>query len=122
VPWGRTARNQPGPGRRTGLGRVVVTGRSMLPTLQPGDQLLVHWGRMPTVGRLVIVRLADGLLGVKRAVRHDDDGWWVERDNRAEGVDSWQVGAFRDADVLATVVCRYWPPRRRPRGSAAGRP
>ena len=32
-----------------------------------------------------------------------DDGWWVERDNPAEGVDSWLVGAIPDGDVLAVV-------------------
>ena len=42
-------------------------------------------------------------------------GWWVERDNPAEGVDSWQVGAVPIADVVGTVLWRYWPLRRRRR-------
>jgi hypothetical protein len=41
-----------------------------------------------------------------------DDGWWVERDNPAEGVDSWQAGPVPPADVLGTVLLRLWPPRR----------
>jgi hypothetical protein len=36
----------------------------------------------------------------------------VERDNPDEGVDSWQVGAIPEADVLAVVRLRLWPPRR----------
>jgi hypothetical protein len=50
---------------------------------------------------------------VKRAVRRDPDGWWVERDNPAEGVDSWSVGAIPDADVVARVLGRVWPRPRR---------
>jgi hypothetical protein len=47
---------------------------------------------------------------VKRLAFHDDvTGWWVERDNPAEGVDSWQVGSVPDADVVATVLLRSWP-------------
>lgn len=93
-------------------GRVLVTGRSMEPTLQSGDHLLVRWGGRPRVGRLVVVRWPDRPLAVKRAVLHDTDGWWVERDNASAGVDSWQVGPVPDADVLATVLVRAWPLRR----------
>jgi hypothetical protein len=46
---------------------------------------------------------------VKRASRHTPEGWWVERDNPAEGVDSWLVGAVPDEDVLARVLGRVWP-------------
>ena len=42
-----------------------------------------------------------------------DDGWWVERDNPVDGVDSWQVGAVAPDDVLGTVLMRSWPLRRR---------
>jgi hypothetical protein len=45
-------------------------------------------------------------------VRRDEDGWWVERDNPREGVDSWVVGAVPEADVVAKVVRRMWPLRR----------
>jgi hypothetical protein len=37
----------------------------------------------------------------------------VERDNPAEGVDSWQVGAVAPDDVLGVVLLRLWPLRRR---------
>jgi hypothetical protein len=47
---------------------------------------------------------------VKRLAFHDDvAGWWVERDNPVEGVDSWQVGSVPEADVVATVLLRSWP-------------
>jgi hypothetical protein len=93
------------------VGTVVVEGRSMLPTLRPGDRLLVGYDHPVRDGDVVVVRLPDGAgLGVKRALRHDDDGWWVERDNPAEGADSWLWGsAVADADVLGVVRWRLWP-------------
>jgi SOS-response transcriptional repressor LexA len=97
------------------LRRVLVRGRSMEPTLYDGDQLLVRYGGDVRPGNLVVVRLPGGPLSVKRAAFRDADGWWVERDNPAEGVDSWQVGAVPIADVVGTVLWRYWPLRRRRR-------
>jgi len=95
------------------LGRVLVQGRSMEPTLYAGDHLLVAWGARPRPGRLAVVRLPGRPLSVKRLAFRETDGWWVERDNPAEGVDSWQVGAVPDADVRALVLARVWPLRRR---------
>jgi signal peptidase I len=84
----------------------------MEPTLHDGDRLLVLHGAAPRLGGLVVVRLPGGVVAVKRTTRREPDGWWVERDNPAEGVDSWSVGAIADADVVARVLVRWWPPRR----------
>ena len=104
----------------SGLTRIVggralvrVRGRSMAPTLADGDLLLVRVGAPPTPQSLVVVRLPGRPgLAVKRAIRREPEGWWVERDSRREGVDSWAVGAVPDQDVVARVVARLWPPRR----------
>jgi hypothetical protein len=96
--------------RRWGL--VRVHGRSMQPTLYDGDRLVVRHGDSPRAGRLLVVRLPDGVLAIKRATRREPGGWWVERDNAREGVDSWGVGAIPDADVVAVVRARLWPWRR----------
>ncbi|MGL5856911.1 MAG: S24 family peptidase [Angustibacter sp.] len=100
--------------RRRGLGFAIVRGRSMRPTLYDGDRLLVRWGARPRPGQLGVVQLPDGPDGprppaVKRITRQRDDGWWVERDNPAQGVDSWLVGSIPDPDVLGIVVGRLWP-------------
>ena len=87
----------------------------MQPTLYDGDRVLVRHGHPPRVGGLAVVRLPDGVIAVKRVTCRESDGWWVERDNPAEGVDSWTVGALRDDAVLARVVVRLWPPRLRRR-------
>jgi signal peptidase I len=111
----------PGAALRRWLGTwgvAVVRGRSMQPTLYDGDRLLVRHGASPRVGDVVVVRLPDGVVAVKRATTRSragaTDGWWVERDNPAEGVDSWSVGTVPDADVLAVVRARVWPLRRVP--------
>ncbi len=94
------------------FGLVVVRGRSMAPALAEGDVLLVRYDAEPQPGKLVVVRLPERPVAVKRAVRREADGWWVQRDNPDEGVDSWVVGTIPDADVLAVVICRLRPLRR----------
>jgi SOS-response transcriptional repressor LexA len=95
-----------------GRALVRVRGASMQPTLRHGDVLLVRVGASPRSGRLAVVRLPQRPgLSVKRLLRREPEGWWVERDNPREGVDSWAVGAVPDADVVAEVVTRLWPPR-----------
>jgi signal peptidase I len=100
------------------LGLAFVRGRSMEPTLLAGDRLLVRYDAVPKPGDLVVVRLPDGTVAVKRATRREPAGWWVERDSRFEGVDSWSVGAIRDCDVVAVAWRRVWPVRHG-RGAAA---
>ncbi len=99
------------------LGMAIVRGRSMEPTLHDGDRLLVKYGDQPRPGQIVVVRLPGRPVAVKRAMRAVDGGWWVERDNPDEGVDSWQVGPVPAADVVGRVVCRLWPLLRRNPGS-----
>ena len=92
---------------------VRVRGASMEPTLRDGDLLMVRVGQSPAPDSLVVLWLPGRHgLAVKRAVRRDGDGWWVERDNPREGVDSWAVGAVPETDVVAKVVRRLWPLRR----------
>lgn len=91
-------------------GFAIVRGRSMEPTLREPDRLLVRYGAVPQLGQIAVVRLPerDGL-AVKRVTRREPDGWWVERDNPAEGVDSWLVGVIREDDLVAVAIARVWP-------------
>ena len=91
--------------------RLAVNGPSMIPTLAPGDWLLVRRTRTTAPGRIVVVRLG-GRLMVKRAVREQDGGWWVEGDNAEASDDSRTYGA---AQIVGEVRWRYKPLR------AAGR-
>jgi hypothetical protein len=98
---------------------VRVRGRSMLPTYRDGDVLLVVRGARPRAGRPHVVRLPphpDGTprpLSVKRVTGPDPDSpgrWWIDSDNAAEGVTSYDVGPLDGADILAVVAGLVWRP------------
>ncbi|GAA2547098.1 hypothetical protein GCM10010435_15440 [Winogradskya consettensis] len=59
-------------------------------------------------GDVVVARFRGrpGLLVVKRVVRAQDGGWWVQGDNEFVTDDSRAYGV---ADVIGRVVFRYWP-------------
>ncbi len=96
----------------------MVSGRSMLPTLGPGDRLWVSYRRPPQTGDVVVARFADGTVAVKRAserrtARWGAPGWWLTSDNPDEGVDSRHRGPVAEDDVIAVTVARVWPRPRR---------
>jgi SOS-response transcriptional repressor LexA len=90
----------------------------MTPTLADGDRLLVSYRRAVRPGALVVARLADGTVAVKRATerrttRDGSPAWWLLSDNPAKGVDSRHRGPVADTDVIAVTVARLWPRPRR---------
>jgi hypothetical protein len=99
------------PGR---VGIARVRGDSMRPTLVPGDRLLVRYGGRVRPDGIVLARLADGTLSVKRATERRTtstgrSAWWLASDNPAAGVDSRHRGPVPDDDVLGVVLARVWP-------------
>jgi phage repressor protein C with HTH and peptisase S24 domain len=80
----------------------------MLPTLRSGDALLVRRGAKVRSGDIVVARFRTRpeLLVVKRAVRPQDGGWWIQGDNSLITDDSRAYGV---ADVIARVLIRYYP-------------
>lgn len=87
----------------------------MLPTVAPGDFLVVRWGARVRPGDVVVVRLparSKGCRseGIKRVVGAVEGGWWVEGDNPAASTDSRTFGPLAPDAVLGRVVLRYWPP------------
>jgi phage repressor protein C with HTH and peptisase S24 domain len=93
--------------RRWVLARVH--GVSMLPTLAEGDLLLADRRARPRRGDLVVARWPGTPLVVKRVLRREPDGWWLERDNPRAGTDSWLAGTVTDDDLVAVVRLRLWP-------------
>jgi phage repressor protein C with HTH and peptisase S24 domain len=90
----------------------------MTPALRPGDRLLVSYRRTARPGDVVVARLPDGTVAVKRAAerrttRSGAPGWWLLSDNPAEGVDSRHRGVVADEDLIAVTVARVWPRPRR---------
>ena len=87
---------------------VLVNGPSMAPALRSGDALVVRRGGRVRAGDVVVARFRSrpGLLVVKRAVREQDGGWWVQGDNEFVEDDSRAYGV---ADVIGRVLIRYYP-------------
>ncbi len=87
---------------------VLVHGPSMAPTLKHGDAVLVRERARIRPGDVVVAefRSRPGLLVIKRAVRAQDGGWWLEGDNPLVTDDSRTYGV---ADVRGRVTFRYWP-------------
>ena len=106
---------------RLRLVRARVSGASMLPTLAEGDFLLCRPLRRPGRGRgvrpgdVVVLERPDrpGLVLIKRVVRREGDGWWVEGDNPAESADSRVFGPVPESALLARALARYSPTPRR---------
>lgn len=94
-----------------GLRAFVVEGDSMLPSLLPGDCLLVRIGATVRVGDVVVARHPrSDLLLVKRAARRVEGGWWLLSDNADVGLDdSRAFGGVPDSAVLGRVWFRYYP-------------
>ena len=80
----------------------------MVPTLRDGDALLVRRGGRVRAGDVVVARFRTrpGLLVVKRTVRPQDGGWWLQGDNQLIEDDSRAYGV---ADVIGPVLFRYYP-------------
>ncbi|MCM4076931.1 S26 family signal peptidase [Actinoplanes sp. TRM88002] len=80
----------------------------MAPTLRDGDALLVRRGGRVRAGDVVVARFRtrSDLLVVKRTVRPQDGGWWLQGDNQLIEDDSRAYGV---ADVIGPVLFRYYP-------------
>ena len=98
--------------------RVAVTGDSMTPALREGEWWLARRGGRPRVGDVVVVDHPeqDGLLAVKRLIRREPDGWWVEGDNADRSRDSRHFGSIAEERIVGRLLVRYAPlPLRRVR-------
>lgn len=91
---------------------VQVRGRSMLPTLRPGDRLVVvRSGRRARVGDVVLAldpRDAGREL-VKRVSAVGPDGVALRGDNPAFSTDGRTFGALPVGAVRWRVMARCWP-------------
>jgi nickel-type superoxide dismutase maturation protease len=103
---------------RRELDVVEVRGRSMAPTLLPGDRLLVvRLRRPPLVGEIVLAR--DPRLPrrelVKRVAGVGDGVAILRGDNRRESTDARSFGPLPTTSIRWRALLRYWPVRQRKR-------
>jgi hypothetical protein len=107
--------------KRWPLLRVAVAEHSMEPALYPGDWLLAWRAGRVRPGRVVLAWHPGrpGFLLVKRVAWRVEageggGGWWLASDNAAAGaVDSARFGPVPPSGIVAVVLLRYWPLRRR---------
>ncbi|MEU8582172.1 nickel-type superoxide dismutase maturation protease [Streptomyces abikoensis] len=94
------------------VGLAEVYNPSMVPTLNPGDQLIVRYGAPVRPGDVVVLRhpFRQDLLIVKRVVERRDGGWWVMGDNPLVENDSREFGAVPEEFVVARAWLRLRPP------------
>lgn len=99
------------------LDRVEVEGDSMLPTLHPGDRLVVVRGRRARPGDLVTLPDPRSPVRavVKRVVAADAQEVFVGGDNPGASTDSRAFGAVPASSIRGRVVYRYFPDHRRGR-------
>nr|WP_308119137.1 nickel-type superoxide dismutase maturation protease [Streptomyces sp. JJ38] len=95
------------------IGLAEVFNPSMVPTLRPGDRLVLRYGVPVRPGHVVVIRhpLQHDLLIVKRIVGRRAGGWWVQGDNPYVHNDSREFGAVPDELVVARASVRLRPPR-----------
>ncbi len=105
--------------RAAGVRRLVVEGRSMAPTLLPGDRLLLVRARRLRPGDLVAVRdpRNERRLLVKRVAAINGGKVALRGDNPDASTDSRVFGDVAIRLVLGRVVRRYAPAPRRGRVS-----
>jgi nickel-type superoxide dismutase maturation protease len=104
--------------------RVEVDGRSMSPTLEPGDYLLAVRADVVRRGSLVVlghpdrphyemVKRVAATPGEAAGDRNLGPGeYWVTGDNPDGSTDSRTFGPVRQDVLRGRVVLRYWPARR----------
>jgi len=104
------------------LWRLRVAGESMVPTLLPGDRLLVWRGLGPLrppirVGDLVAVvdPRTPGRLMVKRVSEQHGAEFFVRGDNEAASTDSRHFGPVGAGAISGRIIYRYLPETRRGR-------
>ena len=91
---------------------VEVRGRSMAPTLQPGDRLLALRLRRPIrVGEIVLA--ADPRDPrrelIKRVASADQSGIHLRGDNPSASTDARTFGTLAASSIEWRVIGRYWP-------------
>ena len=88
-----------------------IEGRSMQPTLEPGDRVLIRRLRgkpTPIMGSVIVTwhPQRKKLRLIKRLSRLDSEGLWLLGDNPAESTDSRQLGPVPTNLLIGEVVGR----------------
>ncbi len=93
--------------------RYRVTGTSMVPTLQPGDHLLIdehaYDERLPLVGEIVVAThpTTAPLILTKRVTACDRERVWLGSDHPDAGTDSRHFGPVARLHLIGRVTTQF---------------
>lgn len=94
--------------------RFRITGNSMLPLLQPGEEVLInpqaYPQQSPQVGDLIVVQhpFKPKVRMIKRVIEVREDGFcFIVGENARESTDSRHFGYVDPQLILGQVVCRF---------------
>lgn len=95
--------------------RFRVVGNSMIPLLNPGDEVLVnlkaYCKKNPSLGDIVVAQhpLQPNLRLIKRVAAVLENGeCFLEGDNPAESTDSRSFGSIASEQILGRVTSRFF--------------
>jgi len=91
-----------------GYGMAIVSGLSMVPTLAPGERLLVRYDGPIVLGDIVVFERGNQI-DIKRIERIELAGIFVVGDNELVSTDSRNYGLIPHDSVLGTSSIRIWP-------------
>ena len=89
-------------------GMAVVSGLSMIPTLAPGERLLVRTDGPIVIGDIVAFE-RENQFDIKRILRIEADGIFVQGDNDLVSTDSRIYGLIPHDNVIGVATYRLWP-------------
>jgi phage repressor protein C with HTH and peptisase S24 domain len=87
---------------------AVVSGLSMIPTLAPGERLLVRIDGPIVLGDIVVVN-REQQFDIKRILRIEAEGIFVQGDNDLVSTDSRTYGLIPHENVIGVATYRLWP-------------
>lgn len=87
---------------------ALVSGLSMIPTLAPGERLLVRLDGPIVLGDIVVFN-REQQFDIKRILRIEADGIFVQGDNDLVSTDSRTYGLIPHENVIGVATYRLWP-------------
>ena len=87
---------------------AVVSGLSMIPTLAPGERVLVRLDGPIVLGDIVVFN-REQQFDIKRILRIEADGIFVQGDNDVVSTDSRTYGLIPHENVIGVATYRLWP-------------
>ena len=76
----------------------------MLPTLKPGQDVLVWcWFYTPKIGDIVAIKV-NGREMIKRIQSYNGRGYFVQGDNKDQSTDSRKFGPIKKEQIIGKVI------------------